>query len=160
MDKLLIKVYKNLRLSKFLTVLSHVISALCALAFFFVLVRKVYLGEYTSATIIAVCAAVGYAAVSISRALINAPRPYELHSFYEKKPKDRAGRSFPSRHAYSAAVISTLSLSVSVWLLIPLAILTAVMCVCRALLGIHFIRDLTAGVLIGVLAGVIGLLLI
>lgn len=160
MQNLLIKVYKNPRLSRLLSICTHTISVLCALAFFYVLLNKVYDGEYKVGVVIAVCAMIGYVAVSITRALINAPRPYELHDFYEKKPKERSGRSFPSRHAYSAAVISTLSLSVGVWLFIPLASLTVIMCVCRALLGIHFIRDLAAGVLLGAVAGAIGLLLI
>ena len=160
MQKLLISVYKNTKLSGFLSLCSHIISIVCVIAFTVTIGYNVYLGKYITAVTLAVCAGVGFVLVGIARKLINAPRPYELYSFYEVKPKERNGCSFPSRHAYSAAVISTLSLSVSVWLCIPLSILTVFMCVCRALVGIHFIRDLLAGLLIGAVAGVIGILLI
>ncbi|MBR5140273.1 MAG: phosphatase PAP2 family protein [Clostridia bacterium] len=160
MEKLLTKVYKNRRLTNFFSLSSHIVSALCVVSILFALGYQVYLGKYLTAAILLVCAGTGFIAVSLVRRFIDAPRPYELYSLYEEKPKEREGRSFPSRHAYSAAVISVLSLSVSVWMCIPLLLLTIYMCVCRALIGIHFIRDLAAGVLIGALAGAIALLLI
>lgn len=160
MEKLLTKVYKNQSLTNFFSLSSHIVSGICVLSLAFILGYQVYYGKYLTAAILLVSSGVGFALVSLARRFFDAPRPYELYSFYEIKPKEREGKSFPSRHAYSAAVISTLSLSVSVWLCIPLALITLYMCVCRALVGIHFIRDLVSGLLIGVLAGVIALLII
>lgn len=160
MEKLLTSVYKNRKISSFLAVLCHVLSAIFILDFCAVIGVEIYRAEYAFALETAVCAGVGFAAVTLLRRLIDAPRPYELYSFYEVKPKERSGNSFPSRHAYSAFAISTLTLSVSVPIGITLLILAALMCVSRVLLGIHFIRDVAAGGLIGVVAGVIGLILI
>ena len=99
-------------------------------------------------------------AVTIARRLINAPRPYELYDFYEQKPKNKSGRSFPSRHAYSAFVIAALLLSVNPFLSAGLFVGAVLLCVCRVLLGIHFVRDVIAGALLGLVSGAVGLLII
>ena len=138
----------------------HVISALSALAFCGMLGYQVWKEEYTRALTVAASAFIGFVFVTALRKLLNAPRPYELYPFYENKPKDKAGESFPSRHAYSAFAIATLLFSVSLPIAIAMTVLALAMCVFRVLLGIHFIRDVTAGALIGVCAGVIGLILI
>ena len=160
MENLLIKVYKNRKTTLFLTVLCQVLSVLFVLFMLFLLGFKAYKEEYLTALMIAVCAGVGFVMVTLLRHFIDAPRPYELYSFYEVKPKEKSGKSFPSRHAYSAFAISTLAFSVSPLIATVFLFLAAIMCVCRVLLGIHFIRDVAAGALIGAVAGIIGLILI
>ena len=160
MEKLLTSVYKNRKISSILTVSCHILSLMFVLDFCAVIGVEIYRAEYAIAIETAVCAGVGFVAVTLLRRVVDAPRPYELYSFYEVKPKDRNGKSFPSRHAYSAFAISTLTFSVCVPIGIVLLILAAIMCVCRVLLGIHFIRDVAAGALIGAVAGAIGLILI
>ena len=120
------------------------------------LYRKAYLDCVT----VLLSAFVGFVLVSLLRRLINAPRPYELYTFYDEKPKERAGSSFPSRHAYSAFAIATLAFPLSNVIGIILIALALAMCLCRVLLGIHFIRDVVCGALIGVLAGLIGFLIL
>ena len=117
----------------------------------------VYNKSYVDSVIIAVTALVGYLAVTLIRRLIDAPRPYELYDFYEIKPKDKKGRSFPSRHAYSAFCIATLGFTLSS-ILAPIMLAFALaLSVCRVLTGIHFIRDVAAGALIGAVSGAIGI---
>ena len=89
--------------------------------------------------------------------MIDAPRPYELYDFYENKPKEREGRSFPSRHAYSAFVIATIAFAYSIPLGIGLVLLGIALAVSRVLLGIHFIRDVVCGAIVGVISGLIGI---
>lgn len=160
MEKLLINIYKNRKLSAFLNILSHIISVVFVAAFAMIAGIIIYSENYLDAIIIVTSAFVGFLAVSIMRAIINAPRPYELYSFYEIKPKKKSGRSFPSRHAYSAFCITTLMFVASTLLAYLMLALALVMCVCRVLTGIHFIRDVTAGALIGAVAGIMGILLI
>ena len=50
--------------------------------------------------------AVGFAAVSFFRRRFNAPRPYECCSIAPLIARDGAGKSFPSRHAFSAFAIA------------------------------------------------------
>ena len=161
MEKMLTSVYKNRKLASALKIFSHAVSILGVLLFAFDLAFLTFFEKrYLVAVLVAVSAFVGYALVTLLRRLLNAPRPYELYSFYEIAPKDKAGSSFPSRHAYSAFAIATLTFIVSEILAVAFMILSVLMCVCRVLLGIHFIRDVSAGAIIGVIAGVIGILMI
>ena len=157
MENLLIKVYKNPKLSAFLKISSHIISLIFVLFFAAVLGVAVYNKSYVDSVIIAVTALVGYLAVTLIRRLIDAPRPYELYGFYEIKPKDKRGRSFPSRHAYSAFCIATLGFTLGSILAPIMLVLALALSVCRVLTGIHFIRDVAAGALIGAVSGAIGI---
>lgn len=97
--------------------------------------------------------------VTLLRRLINAPRPYELYDFYKVAPKNKSGRSFPSRHAHSAFAIGTLLTFFSVPLGTLMLFLALSLSVARVLLGIHFIRDVIAGALTGIGSSVIGILI-
>ena len=44
--------------------------------------------------------------VTVARAIINAPRPYEKYHYTPAVPKDTKGKSFPSRHTVSAFIIA------------------------------------------------------
>lgn len=116
-------------------------------------------GAVELAKIIAMTA-LPFIAVSVSRVLIKAPRPEELISFEDcgLKAPGKKGKSFPSRHVFSAMLIGTLLLGDIVWLGAIVLLLGVVLAVSRVLRGIHFIRDVIAGALIGVAAGAIGLL--
>ena len=103
--------------------------------------------------------------VGFARKIIGAKRPYEVYPFYEECPKrrffgkmqkDEGGASFPSRHAYSAFVVASAVVFICVPVGAVIALVAVLMCACRVLLGIHFIRDVLAGAIIGVMAGVLG----
>ena len=83
-----------------------------------------------------------------------------MYDFYEKKPKEKKGRSFPSRHVYSASVISVLTVFVYPILGGVMVFLTLLLAILRVLLGIHFIRDVVCGALIGAGAGLLGVLIL
>lgn len=104
--------------------------------------------------------AVPFVLVSLMRKVINAPRPYELLDFYLSAPKNKKGESFPSRHTFSIFLIATLCLPWRIYVAVTLAVLGVVLAVCRVLLGYHFVRDVAAGFLLGVISGVIGILII
>ena len=100
--------------------------------------------------------AVVFVGGSVLRAVINAPRPYEVYHTPALVNKDRAGHSFPSRHMFSAAILATCGL----WLCKPLGVVLGVIVVLmapiRVLCGVHFVRDVVAGVVLGVMSGWIG----
>ena len=100
---------------------------------------------------------VPFVLVSILRRVINAPRPYELLEFYEKKPKGKSGRSFPSRHVFSVFVIATVLVTWNPTVAVLLFSAGALLALLRVALGIHFVRDVVAGALIGAASGGIGL---
>ncbi len=157
-EKLLYRVYRDDSLAEMLRIASYAIAALTVYAFF---ARIVSLVEAPLEILkILVVTGVPFVAVSILRAVINAPRPYELLEFYEKKPKGKAGHSFPSRHVFSVFVIATVLLTWNPIIAVGLMLLGALLAFLRVALGIHFVRDVVTGALIGLASGGIGLLVL
>ena len=159
MEKVLYRVYSSRRVGASLKIISHASVLLSALTFALLLVSS-YIREPLLALRLCVAGAVPFFVVTVLRKLIDAPRPYELYSFYENAPKKKQGSSFPSRHVFSSFLIATLSYILSPWLTAAVALVGVALSVSRVLLGIHFVRDVVAGALIGITSGLIGLVLI
>ena len=104
---------------------------------------------------LSVCA-VSFVALSTLRAILNRPRPYEAFDIDPLIPKDTQGKSFPSRHVFSAAVIACALLWMSPWLGTLGFAATAVLSVVRVVGGVHFPRDVIAGALLGIACGIVG----
>ncbi|MBE6644124.1 MAG: phosphatase PAP2 family protein [Ruminococcaceae bacterium] len=159
MEKLLLRVYSSEKISASFKIISHASTVIGALSFGAMLLHC-YLAEPISALKLFLALLLPFFIVSIVRRVINAPRPYELYSFYDVKPKGKSGQSFPSRHVFSAFAIASLSFSVSVLIGILLIAIGIALAVARVLLGMHFIRDVVAGGIIGIISGIIGIILI
>mgnify|MGYP000870477875 CR=1 FL=1 len=97
--------------------------------------------------------AVGFAAVSFFRRRFNAPRPYECCSIAPLIARDGVGKSFPSRHAFSAFAIAASWFAGSAPVAVVLLVAAVVLAVCRVLGGVHFPRDVVVGALIGSATG-------
>lgn len=97
--------------------------------------------------------AVGFVAVSFFRRRFNAPRPYECCTIAPLIARDGAGKSFPSRHTFSAFAIAVSWFVASVPVAVVLLVAAGVLAVCRVLGGVHFPRDVVAGALIGSATG-------
>lgn len=101
-----------------------------------------------------------FAAVTLFRRAVNAPRPYEALDIDPLIKKDTAGKSFPSRHSFSLFMIAIS------WLVVQPALGCALLlCACalgaiRVIGGVHFPRDVAAGAAAAALAGLIGYVLI
>lgn len=156
-ESVLYRVYRDEGFSEILRVASLFIVALTVYAFFVHLLRMLEPAPLAVIELL-IITGVPFVALSVMRRLINAPRPYELLEFYEKKPKGKSGCSFPSRHVFSVFVIASVIVPTNIALGITLFILGAVLGAMRVLLGVHFIRDVVAGALIGAVSGAIGLL--
>jgi membrane-associated phospholipid phosphatase len=159
LEKILKKLYEKPNLYSSMRLLSKSIVILFGLGFL-ILGFGAYKVSLLSLIKVTLIALIPFVAVTVIRQLINAPRPYELYDFYEKKPKEKKGRSFPSRHVYSASVISVLTVFVYPILGGVMVFLTLVLAILRVLLGIHFIRDVVCGALIGAGAGLLGVLIL
>ena len=97
--------------------------------------------------------AVGFAAVSFFRKRFNAPRPYECCAIAPLIARDGAGKSFPSRHAFSAFAIAASWFAASAPVAVVLLVAAVVLAICRVLGGVHFPRDVVVGALIGSATG-------
>lgn len=96
--------------------------------------------------------------LSVARYLINRPRPYEKFNFEPVISKDTKGKSFPSRHVFSAFVIAMTYL---LWSPVPvigifLLFFGILLAGIRGLSGVHYVSDVIAGAVCGILAGILG----
>lgn len=98
-----------------------------------------------------------FAAGSALRAVLDRPRPYQQPGFVPLLPKQTLGRSFPSRHALSAAVIAAAWLPVCPAASAALAVLTLALCAVRVLAGVHTPADVLAGAALGFALGALGM---
>ena len=100
----------------------------------------------------------GFIVLSVFRYMVNRPRPYEAFDMPPVISKDTKGRSFPSRHVFSAMVIAMTFLLASpwIWLGIGFVIVTGLLAVVRVLSGVHYPSDVLAGAGFAVLISILG----
>lgn len=94
--------------------------------------------------------------VTALRAIINAPRPYEVYDYTPVVRKSTKGRSFPSRHTVSAFIIAMAFLYVQVSLGIIMMCVALGIAAIRVIAGVHFVRDVVSGAALGILIGALG----
>lgn len=104
--------------------------------------------------------AISFILLSLFRSHVNAPRPYEALAIQPLIHKDTKGHSFPSRHVFSVTIIAWAYGYIVPWSGIVLTVLAVLMAYIRVLGGVHFPRDVAAGLSIGEVCGIIGFLLI
>ena len=157
-EKVLYNIYKNDSFAEILKITSYAIVAITVYSFIVKIVTMLQ-DDFMGAVWLGVITGVPFLAVSLLRFVLNTPRPYEVFEFYKEAPKNKKGRSFPSRHVFSVFIIATVLMPWNVLVGCSLFLLGILLSVIRVLLGIHFIRDVLAGALIGIFSGVIGLLI-
>ena len=69
--------------------------------------------------------------------------------------KDSLGKSFPSRHVFSATTIAMFTLLLNPWLGGTMLFLAAILAILRVLGGVHYPSDVLAGYVIGILVGLL-----
>ena len=100
---------------------------------------------------------ISFLLVSVFRRLINAKRPYEVMDIKPLINKDTKGNSFPSRHVFSVFIIATVYMYIYMPIGITLIILGIILAAVRVLSGVHFLRDVICGAIIGILFGALGM---
>ena len=99
--------------------------------------------------------ATGFVILSFLRKKINAPRPYEEWDIKPLLDRDSPGQSMPSRHVFSATIISMACLHASLSAGVILLVLSALLGLVRVLGGVHFPKDVVVGYICGLVWGVI-----
>ena len=97
----------------------------------------------------------GFVILSLLRKKINAPRPYEEWDIKPLLDRDSPGQSMPSRHVFSATIISMACLHASLSLGIILLVLSAFLGLVRVLGGVHYPKDVVVGYTSGLAWGMI-----
>ena len=95
----------------------------------------------------------GFVILSLFRKKINHPRPYETWDIRPLLDKDSSGQSMPSRHVFSATIISMAYFHA--WTLIGMILLicSGVLAFVRVLGGVHYPKDVLVGYVCGLLWG-------
>ena len=99
--------------------------------------------------------ATGFVILSLLRKKINAPRPYEEWDIKPLLDRDSPGQSMPSRHVFSATIISMACLHASLSVGVILLVLSALLGLVRVLGGVHYPKDVVVGYMCALVWGVI-----
>lgn len=106
--------------------------------------------DYIYALPYLVVPATGFVLLSVIRRKIDYPRPYETWNITPLIDRsDKKGESFPSRHVFSATIISMCFLHINRLIGIILLILSSVLAYCRVIGGVHYPKDVIVGFIIG-----------
>lgn len=97
----------------------------------------------------------GFVILSFLRKKINAPRPYEEWDIKPLLDRDSPGQSMPSRHVFSATIISMACLHASLTMGMICLTLSAFLGLVRVLGGVHYPKDVVVGYICGLVWGVL-----
>ena len=97
----------------------------------------------------------GFVILSLLRKKINAPRPYEEWGIKPLLDRDSPGQSMPSRHVFSATIISMACLHASLSVGVILLVLSAFLGLVRVLGGVHYPKDVVVGYICGLAWGML-----
>ena len=97
----------------------------------------------------------GFVILSLLRKKINAPRPYEEWTIKPLLDRDSPGQSMPSRHVFSATIISMACFHASLSVGVILLVLSAFLGLVRVLGGVHYPKDVVVGYMCALVWGVI-----
>jgi len=97
----------------------------------------------------------GFVILSLFRKKINAPRPYEVWEIIPLLDRDSPGQSMPSRHVFSATIISMACLHASLTMGMICLTLSAFLGLVRVLGGVHYPNDVVVGYICGLVWGVL-----
>ena len=98
---------------------------------------------------------ISFLLLSVVRKKLNRKRPYEDWEIDALIHRDGTGCSMPSRHVFSAAVIAMCILRQNAVAGIFFLAIAAAIAVVRVFGGVHYPRDVIAGYLVGVAAGLL-----
>ena len=99
--------------------------------------------------------ALGFVLLTLVRKWINQPRPYETWGIVPLLDKDSSGNSMPSRHVFSATIISMACFHASLPVGLILLVLSALLGLVRVLGGVHYPKDVLVGYACGLLLGIL-----
>ena len=99
--------------------------------------------------------ATGFVILSLFRKKINHLRPYETWNISPLLDKDSSGQSMPSRHVFSATIISMACLHASLPVGLECLLFSALLGLVRVLGGVHYPKDVFVGYACGLMWGIL-----
>ena len=147
------------RALNFLRLANKILTVLVYLAYILLCLALLTGRDARLARVLSVPAAV-FLTGSWLRAKLNCPRPYENGGVPPLFPKETRGKSFPSRHVFCSAVISLAVgyvLPAAGWVMVLVTLAVALL---RVIGGVHWPRDVLAGLAYGWGLGLLGFYLL
>lgn len=138
-----------------LTRLDRVLVALIAIVYYMTVMWVAAMGDGRWLRALIVPAAT-LVIVSFLRWIINAPRPYETFNVDPLLPDGTLGKSLPSRHVACAVVIAFALGWIKLSWGIEMGAAALLVCYTRLAGGMHFPRDVIAGIALACVCGLIG----
>lgn len=93
--------------------------------------------------------------LSFIRKKIARKRPYEIYAFKPLIEKETKANSMPSRHVFSACLIAMVCLEINTTFGCVLLFLALISAVLRVVGGVHFVSDVLAGYITGIVCGIL-----
>ena len=144
------------QLLQLMRVFNRMMTALMPLAYFTLLGTNFVskgVGKELSAYILV--PALGFVLLTLVRKWINQARPYETWGIVPLLDKDSSGNSMPSRHVFSATIISMSCLHANLSAGLILLVLSALLGLVRVLGGVHYPKDVLVGYACGLIWGIL-----
>lgn len=102
----------------------------------------------------------GFVLLSGVRRKINRPRPYQTYPIQPILNHSSSGKSFPSRHVFSATVIAMTSYLIHPLVAAFALLLAVILGLCRVLGGVHYPSDVVVSLACGLGLGIVLLICI
>ena len=139
----------------------HIANKICTLTMYLaypLLVLYMFWQKDASVARVLIVPSNSFIILSVFRYMVNRPRPYEKFDMPPVIAKDTKGKSFPSRHVFSAMVIAMTFLLASSWswLGVIFVVVAVLLAMVRVLSGVHYPSDVIAGAGFAVVAAVLG----
>ena len=145
---------RRLTIDKVIVGADRIITALTVVSYILVLILFYHMGIVKLIEAVLV-PGVSFVLVSVFRYFYNAPRPYEVNDVTPMSGKKTKGKSMPSRHTFSIFMIGMTVLYYDYRPGICLLIAGIVLASLRVLERVHFVKDVVAGALIGIVCGLV-----
>ncbi|MGT2929778.1 phosphatase PAP2 family protein [Streptococcus dentasini] len=141
------------RALKLLALLNQSLTRLMYVLYPCLLVYLIWARQFRQALATFLIPAASFIVVSLLRHWLNHPRPYETWTIEPLIHKESKGNSMPSRHVFSASIVSLCVCQLSPYLSGVCLFLAALLAVCRVLGGVHYPKDVLVGYILGLICG-------
>lgn len=151
--KMVNNVKANKRLERALVFANQILTGIVYISFPILLVALGYNKRFSELIKIVLVCGISFVLVSVFRYFFNAKRPYAMYEYEPVVAKEKEGQSMPSRHVFSAFVIAMSFAYINWKFSIIFFVVALLIAIHRVLIGVHFIKDVVVGAVIGIAAG-------
>ena len=151
--KMVNNVKANKRLERALVFANQILTGIVYISFPILLVALGYNKRFSELIKIVLVCGISFVLVSVFRYFFNAKRPYAMYGYEPVVAKEKEGQSMPSRHVFSAFVIACAFAYINPKFSIIYFVVATLIAIHRVIVGVHFIKDVVVGAVIGIASG-------